>query len=97
MNRQLAGFSHEQKPRDADEVSVIEQTEKLPTIDIAAIRIVAHAHDILTAHVNLQTRRAVREMDECGFAHHARRRSDTAGDAHANFVQFFIRRFERIR
>src|SRR5436309_1079545 len=96
MNGQLAGFGHEQITFDADEVTMIEQIEKLPTIDFAAIRVIAYAGDILTTHVNLQTRSAVGEMHERGFAHHARRRGDAAGDAHVNFIQFVIGRFERV-
>src|SRR2546428_11371413 len=96
MNGQLAGFGHEQIAFDADEVTMIEQIENLPTIDFAAIRVIAYAGDILTTHVNLQTRSAVGEMHERGFAHHARRRGDAAGDAHENFIQFVIGRFERV-
>src|SRR5207237_1480220 len=96
MNGQFARFSHEQIAFDADEVSMIEQTEKLPTIDFAPIRVVAYAHYILTAHVNLQARCAGRKMHERGLAHHARRRGDPPGDAHASLIQFVIRRFERV-
>src|SRR5436309_3810831 len=96
MNGQLAGFGHEQITFDADEVTMIEQIDKLPTIDFAAIRGIAYAVDILTTRVNLQTRSAVGEMHERGFAHHARRRGDAAGDAHENFIQFVIGRFERV-
>src|ERR1044072_8547462 len=77
---------------------MIEQTENFPTVHFAAAgpdRIVVHADDVLPSYINLQTRNAVREMHERGFAHDARRRGDTSGHAHANLIQFGISRDDR--
>src|SRR2546421_718248 len=81
---------------DADEIAVIQQTEKVPTIDLAAFSSVADAYDILTAHINLQSRDAVRQMHERSFAHHARRRGQASSNPNANLIQFSISQFELI-
>src|SRR5258708_9723468 len=97
MHRQLAGLGDEEIASDADEVAVIEQAEKLPAINVAAGRLVASAYDILPAHVNLQTRRAVGQMNKRGLAHHARRRGDASGQRDANLLQFGVRGIQRFR
>src|SRR5258705_2149694 len=97
MHRQFAGLGDEQIPVSADEVAVIEQAEQLPTVDFAAIAIVAYAHDILAAHVNLQAGNAVGQMNEGRLAHYSRRRGEASGHAHMNLFQFGISRFERLR
>ena len=94
MHRKFARFRHEQIAFDADEVAMIQQAEQLPTIRLAAFSIIAHAHDILSAHIHLQARDAVRQMHERGFAHHARRRGQASRDTHANLVQLGISQFE---
>src|ERR1700681_4264458 len=97
MHGQFAGPRNEQIALDADEVAVIEQTEKVPTVDFATGRVVAHSHDVLAANVNLQTGSAIRQMDESGLAHHARRRGDAPGHTHLSFIKLSIRSLEVVR
>src|SRR5260370_25742646 len=96
MHRHFAGFGDEQEPLDAYEVAVIQPTEKLPAIDVAATSIIACANHVLPPHVNLQTRRAVRQVHERRLAHHPWRRSDASRQDYSNLVQPGIRGSQRV-
>src|SRR5262249_23522480 len=84
--RELTGFSDEQITLNADEVAVVQQLKKRPTIDVATFSTVMHTGDVGFPYVDLKTGDAVREMNECRLAHHARWRCDAARETNYELV-----------
>src|SRR6267143_4171183 len=76
---------------------MIQQAKQFPAFSCPfnqSAGIVIDRLNIRLAHVSLQTRGAIGQMHEGGFAHYARRRGDAPGDSHRNPIQLLVGRLD---